>query len=131
MAFAVRTDAAAMSGMNITPLVDVLLVLLVIFMLATPVVGRSLQLGLPQVGPPPPLPPEVVELALDAEGRWLWQGQPLPSGTVAGLLQVEATRRPQPVLQLAADPAARYADWIALLAASREAGFESVALPRD
>ena len=131
MAFALRSDAAAVSEMNITPLVDVLLVLLVIFMLSTPVVGRSLQLSLPQVGPAPPVPPVVLELAVDAQGRWLWQGQALPAATVAGLLRIEATRSPQPVLQLAADPAARYADWIALLAASSQAGFETVALPRD
>jgi biopolymer transport protein ExbD len=131
MAFAVRSDTAAVSEMNITPLVDVLLVLLVIFMLATPVVGRPLLLSLPQVGPEPPVVPEVVELALDAEGRWLWQGRAVPAATAAGLLQLEATRVPQPVLQLSADPGVRYADWVDMLATSRAAGFAQVALAAD
>ena len=131
MAFAVRSDAAAVSEMNITPLVDVLLVLLVIFMLATPVVGHPLLLSLPQDGPKPPEPPAVVELALDAEGRWLWQGRALPAATAAGLLQLEAARSPQPVLQLSADPGVAYADWVDMLAASREAGFAQVALAAD
>ncbi|MCK7593527.1 ExbD/TolR family protein [Pseudomarimonas salicorniae] len=130
MAFAVRSEAAAVSEMNITPLVDVLLVLLVIFMLAAPVVSRPLALDLssrPDAGPPP----EVLRLGLDSEGRWLWQGQALPSATVSGLLQVEAGRSPRPVLQLEADPVARYEDWVALLAATRAAGFAQVALPVD
>jgi biopolymer transport protein ExbD len=131
MAFALRSDASTLSDMNITPLVDVLLVMLVIFMLAAPVVSRPLMLEVPQQGPTPPVAPEVLQLTLDGQGRWLWQGQPLPATTVVGLLQVEAGRDPQPVLQLSADPEAGYAHWVQMLAASRQAGFEHVALPRD
>lgn len=131
MAYARDVQDPAVSAINITPLVDVLLVLLVIFMISAPIIGRPLLLGLPQVGPTPPRPPEVLDLALDAEGRWLWRGAALPVGTVVGLLQVEAGRIPQPVLQLSAHPDVDYASWVRLLAASRQAGFVNVALAAD
>lgn len=128
MAYTRDAQAGAASAINITPLVDVLLVLLVIFMIAAPIVGRPLPLALPQAGPPPPTPPETLDLALDAQGRWLWHGTALPAATVEGLLRVEAERRPQPVLQLSADPDADYASWVRLLAAGHRAGFDQVSL---
>jgi biopolymer transport protein ExbD len=133
MAFSAAHRDHAIADINVTPLVDVLLVLLIIFMLATPLLETPLGLALPQVGPgrTAPAPETTLELAIDAEGGWAWQGQRLPVATVQGLLALEAQRQPQPLLRIAANADASYQPVLAALVAARAAGLERVALDHD
>ena len=119
--------SAAIAEINVTPLVDVMLVLLIIFMLATPLLERPLLLGIGRADTSPP-PAEPVELTVNARGEWLWQGDALPAATVQGLLQREANRTPQPALRIVADGEASAQAVLGALAAAKAAGLEQMAL---
>src|SRR5690606_32930870 len=104
-----RSVEYAESQINMTPLVDVLLVLLVIFMVATPLQSRPIQVTLPQAAPPDATrqePPEPSRLRIDAAGGLDWNGAAASASELPGLFAAEVARAPgpRPVLELAADP---------------------------
>ena len=118
-------EAVAMAEMNITPLVDVMLVLLIIFMIAMPILTQRITLDLPQPLPPhlvPPKPPEVVSLSVAADGSLAWNGAPLGAVALEPQLRFEAGRHPQPELQIEVDRLAAYQSVVTVLAAARNAG---------
>ena len=124
---------AAMAEMNITPLVDVMLVLLVIFMISMPILTQRITLDLPQPIPPdhqPPPPPEVIELSVAADGTLLWNGAPLVAGALEPQLELEARRNPQPELQVEVDRHAAYQEVVTVLAAAKNAKLERIAFKR-
>ena len=114
---------ARVSEINVTPLVDVMLVLLVIFIITAPLLAHSLKLELPQVAAPTvETPPQTLQLAIDAEGRYFWDGQPIAEAELLARL-VEASKLPvKPEIQLRADKATRYERIALLLSAAQEAG---------
>lgn len=94
MAFAqAQTRQHSISEINITPLVDVMLVMLVIFMIAAPVFSRPIPLDLPKAAreqrtpPPPPL-----ALRIDAAGEVFLAGQPVPLSALGSMLSAERER---------------------------------------
>ncbi|GAB3746543.1 ExbD/TolR family protein [Lysobacter olei] len=111
-----------MAEMNITPLVDVMLVLLVIFMIASPVLTQTLDTRLPQTGPVPPRsPPERLRLEVTASGEYVLRGQILGAAALPAALAKEASRQPQPLLEIAANADADYQAMASALAeASRQ-----------
>lgn len=131
MAFQSDTRAATVAEINITPLVDVMLVLLIIFMVATPMLTRPLLLDLPGRPPKPPPPPEhVIDIQIAADGALAWGGQALSAAGLARALQLEAARGEPPLLQIEVDPEAEYAHVAALFGQARAAGLERIALSR-
>lgn len=94
MAFAQsRTRDRTLAEINITPLIDVMLVLLVIFMIAAPVLTRDIPLTLPQVGPKPDVvPPPPIELRIDAVGEVTVSGAPVALSELASVLRTERER---------------------------------------
>jgi biopolymer transport protein ExbD len=126
-----RQDVLA--SINITPLVDVLLVLLVIFMITAPAVTRTIGLDLPQPTPGPVPPPAAIELRIDASGAVHWSGAEQPSSALQGLLEVERQRhadRRQPLLEIDASDDAEYEAVARVLAAARNAGLDHIAFVR-
>jgi biopolymer transport protein ExbD len=125
MAFARGTDAGALSEMNITPLVDVMMVLLVIFMVTVPPLLQELPLDLSrsqQRGPEP----ERIRLRIDQAGELTWGNQPLPRSAWAASLAMEAQRQPQPVVELETADEAAYEQMIEVLALVNDAGLTKV-----
>lgn len=94
MAFAQsRTHDRTLAEINITPLIDVMLVLLVIFMIAAPVLTKDIPLTLPQVAPiPDRLPPPPIELRIDAVGEVTVSGAPVAMSELASVLRTERER---------------------------------------
>ena len=118
-----------MAEMNITPLVDVMLVLLVIFMIASPAITRTLDTRLPQAGPVPPgPPPERLRLQVTAGGEYLLRGQLLDARALPMALAREAGRRPQPVLEIAANADADYQAMASALAEANRQQLGNVTL---
>ena len=117
-----------MAEINITPLVDVMLVLLVIFMIAAPVMAHRIDVDLPQVtrDHPPPTPPEVITLTVAADGSYYWNGEALLGAALAPQLKIEAHRRPQPEIALDADRTVPYQRIATVLSAAREAGIAKI-----
>ncbi|MBB5207681.1 ExbD/TolR family protein [Chiayiivirga flava] len=125
MAFATASNGnTAMSDINVTPLVDVMLVLLIIFMLTTPLLSQRIGLDLPQVPDAAPPPPQVdpIRLRIDAGGALTWNDTPLSERALMPSLQVEATREPQPVLEVETSPDASYGRLTEVLAVAKNAG---------
>jgi biopolymer transport protein ExbD len=118
------------AAINITPLVDVLLVLLIIFMVAAPVLTHRIDLDLPQRGPHPPTPPAAtIDLRIDATGAIAWNGSPQPLSTLEALMAVEAqraTRDAGPLLRIDASGDADYGRVAQVLAAARNAGLDRI-----
>jgi biopolymer transport protein ExbD len=121
-------SAASKCDINVVPLIDVLLVLLIIFMVTAPIVARELVVDLPQVDPdrvarPEPRP---IRLRIDASGSLFWGNDAMPRHALATMLRVEASRDPQPALQLETDADARYALFADVLAAAHTAGMQKI-----
>jgi biopolymer transport protein ExbD len=82
MAFASNSGGGPMADINVTPLVDVMLVLLIIFMVTAPILSYPIDIDLPQrsLNPPPEKanPPEPIRLRIDAAGQVFWNDSPTP-----------------------------------------------------
>jgi biopolymer transport protein ExbD len=107
--FVSQQHTQPMNEINTTPLVDVMLVLLVIFIITAPLLTHAVKIDLPQATSQPlPEKPEVVDLAVDAQGKVYWNDVELVAGEVKQKLVVAAKQQPQPELQIRADKNTRY-----------------------
>ncbi|ROH88476.1 biopolymer transporter ExbD [Pseudomethylobacillus aquaticus] len=98
-----------MAEINTTPLVDVMLVLLVIFIITAPLLTHAVKIDLPQASSQPlPDKPEVISIAIDEAGKLYWNDVPLVEGELKVKLQQAAQIEPQPELHLRADKNTRY-----------------------
>jgi biopolymer transport protein TolR len=116
-----------MSEINMTPLIDVMLVLLVIFIITAPLMTSSLRLDLPKTeGARPSDAPSFISLALDEQGRLFYGDEALDKPAIAERVRAAAARDPATEVQLRADsrvPYGRVAELIALL---QEAGLNRI-----
>jgi biopolymer transport protein ExbD len=128
-AFAPSARDRDFADINITPLVDVLLVLLIIFMVAAPTLTKSVGFDLPQRSPPSPVKPERIRLAIAADGSIALNGATQPFSALQSLMAVEAQRDPatSPVLEIDASGEADYGVVTRVLAAARAAGLDHIA----
>jgi biopolymer transport protein ExbD len=123
-----RIASAEFAEINVTPLIDVLLVLLIVFMLAIPVVGQRVPLTLPQPAPPSPMEPERLALAISADGAVSIGGRVLDAAVWQAQIVYDAARVPQPALVVEAHPDAAYAAVVNVLAAGHRAGYAAVSI---
>jgi biopolymer transport protein ExbD len=122
-----RAHDTPMGEINVTPLVDVMLVLLVIFIITAPLLARALKLDLPQAeAPPAAAQAQTIQLTLDAAGSLRWNAQPIGAVELSARLAAAAREVPQPELHLGADRAVRYEHVAAVLAAAQKAGLERI-----
>ncbi len=128
MAFSSGNSGGPMVDINVTPLVDVLLVLLIIFMVTAPPLTYQIQVELPQPStqPPPPNLAEPISLKIDANGEVTWNGSSVPLAALESAMLVEAARYSstdeQPVVQIDTDKDAQYGVLAKVLAHARNAG---------
>jgi biopolymer transport protein ExbD len=129
MAFAAAASTRApASEMNVTPLVDVMLVLLIIFMVTAPMLSKQIQIDLPQAcrDCPPPKPADTMRISIDATGQVALDGRPVTLSALDGMLQLEAQRSPQPLIEIEAVDDAPYARMAEVLAAARNAELQKI-----
>ena len=113
--------------LNTTPLIDVMLVLLIMFIVTIPLATHKVKIDLPQNGTPPIHEPKVHWIDLDAAGRTLWDGTPIGAAELPRRLDAFRAMRDDGVLELRADGAARYDDFDRLLAVVKRSGIERLA----
>src|SRR5690606_30307381 len=95
--------SAPMNEINMIPLIDVMLVLLVIFIITAPLLTHAVKIDLPQASSQPlPEKPEIVSIAINEFGNMYWNDVPMVEGELAVKLQQAATQEPQPELHIRA-----------------------------
>ena len=113
----------AMSEINTTPLVDVMLVLLVIFIITAPLLTHAVKIDLPQATSQPlPEKPEVISIAIDAAGQLYWNEKPIEHSALQANIHAAARALPQPELQIRADKETRYQILAEVMASAQNAG---------
>ena len=128
-------QGAPMSDINVTPMVDVMLVLLVIFIITAPLFTHAVKLDLPAAqAAPAPEKPETVTLSIDGAGKISWNDAPIEQSELPAKMAAAAQKQPQPDLQLRADKATRYEVIAQVMAAAQNNGLTKlgfVTQPKD
>ena len=116
-----------MSDINMTPLIDVMLVLLVIFMITAPLMTSSLKLDLPKAeGAKPTDAAQFVTLAIDTQGRFFWGDEQVTVDTLRLRVREAAVRNPTTEVQLRADKTVSYGRVAELIGVVQEGGLSRV-----
>lgn len=127
MAFSATARPAALAEMNVTPLVDVMLVLLIIFMVTAPMLSRPLNLSLPQpIDLPKDTKPTVLSLQVSADGTLRLDDRPMSAAQLQSRLQDALISDPKTVLTLQAAQQADYQQVVTALAAVHASGIQQV-----
>jgi biopolymer transport protein ExbD len=120
-------DDAAMSEINMTPLVDVMLVLLIIFIITVPIMKHAVPVELPRASSQAPDPAvQSVRLTVDAQGDFYFNEARVTDEQLDRLLREQAARQPQPQVQLKGDRSVRYERVAQALAAVQRAGLRNI-----
>lgn len=116
------------AGMNITPLIDVLLVLLVMIIITVPIPLQSVNLELPAgASTQPQKPPVVVRIEVSASNQLRWNGVPLDNLTrLSANLRAVAALPEQPEIHVLADPRTKYDAVAAVLTAAQREGLQKI-----
>jgi biopolymer transport protein ExbD len=111
-----------MCDINTTPLIDVMLVLLIMFIITIPVMTHAVKLDMPRPtnAPPPPVQPEVIDIEIDFDGTILWNGSVVENvDRLEVFFRQESQKDPQPELHMRPDKRAKY-DVVARVLASAQ-----------
>lgn len=127
MSFNSYDDQQEMSEINMTPLVDVMLVLLIIFIITVPVITHSVKVDLPQASQQPTeVKPDVVTLTVQRDGSLMWNDEELTFKNLEPRLQAVAQQEKQPELRIQGDKAVEYEKVVQVMAAAQRAGVEKL-----
>jgi biopolymer transport protein ExbD len=119
--------SAPMAEINMVPLIDVMLVLLVIFIVTAPLLTHAVKLELPRVSSQTnQLKPDKIEFAIDAAGTRYWNGEVVDRAEAQRRFAVEGQRQPPPEVHLRADQQARYREIAETLGDASKAGLAKV-----
>ena len=122
-----HTASLPMSDINMTPLVDVMLVLVVIFILTAPLLASSIRLDLPRTeGAAPGGAPQSVTVVLDKAGQVFLNDEPVVQGVLAQRLAALAAQHPDTEVQLRADAAVPYGRVVEIMGAAHQAGLSRI-----
>ncbi|MET0718108.1 MAG: biopolymer transporter ExbD [Pseudoxanthomonas sp.] len=130
MAFSATARGSAVAEMNITPLVDVMLVLLVIFMVSTPLLTKTVDAGLPQVTSEQRdrIKPLQLQLEVGDDGSYRLDGRPLSASETWERLGEAAISDPNAVLRVHASSGADYQQVVTALAEARNRGIVNLSV---
>lgn len=123
---------APMSDINVTPLVDVMLVLVVIFIITAPLLASSIRLDLPKTdGAKPGDPPRFVTVAVDKAGQAFFNDKPATLAELAAALQAAARDNPDTEVQLRADQGVPYGRVVEVMGEAQKAGLNRIGFVAD
>jgi biopolymer transport protein ExbD len=140
MAFSTGNDSGGpMAEINVTPLVDVMLVLLIIFMITAPLMSHKVQVDLPQANldkrpdTAPPVTP--INITVEDNGNLYWNDEPITKDLLESRLSIEAQKTPQPQINVRGDKTTKYrivseVVQIAQAQGMRKVGFMALKEPR-
>lgn len=121
-------DAQGMNEMNLIPLIDVMLVLMIIFLLTATVLNPTVPLDLPKTSATVnETPPEVIQISIDKDAGLFWDDKSISMEALQARLQQEANAGNEPSIQLRADKDSKYDTVAQVLAATSQAGLTKIA----
>lgn len=128
MAFGTQDDTDdVMNEINMTPLVDVMLVLLIIFIITVPVMKHAVNIDLPRAtNQVQDVKPETIRLTVDAQGSYYINEAPIADKDLAPRFQAAAAQNPQPELHIRGDKAVRYERVAQAMAAAQLSGLRKI-----
>ncbi|MEY3979101.1 MAG: hypothetical protein RLZZ375_530 [Pseudomonadota bacterium] len=130
-----NSHQAPMAEINVTPMVDVMLVLLVIFIITAPLFTHAVKLELPTASSAPaPEKPESITLAINAEGKLFWNNTAVTMDELGARFTTASQKTPQPELQLRADKSTRYEVIAQVMSAAQTNGMTKIGFvtnPKD
>jgi biopolymer transport protein ExbD len=128
MAFGTQDEIDdVMNEINMTPLVDVMLVLLIIFIITVPVMKHAVNIDLPRAtNQAQDAKPETVRLSVDAQGQYYWNESRVDDKDLVRMLRAEAGKTPQPELHIRGDKEVRYERVAQAMAAAQQAGLRKI-----
>ena len=130
--FELSKGAAPFSDINVTPLVDVMLVLVVIFIITAPLLASSIRLDLPKTDAAKPMEePKFVTLVVDKSGQAFLQDQPVTLEQLSQRLTQTAAQNPDTEVQLRADEAVPYGRVVAVMGVAQKAGLNRIGFVAD
>ncbi|WP_369818971.1 ExbD/TolR family protein [Achromobacter sp. Root565] len=116
-----------MSEINMVPLIDVMLVLLVIFIITAPLLAHSIKINMPQVAAEQiEEEPKTVDLAIDAAGALFWDEKPVNIDDLPNRFKSIAGTKPQPEIRIRADQNTRYETLAKVMASARRSGMTRI-----
>jgi len=121
-------EGEPMMEINTTPLIDVMLVLLIMFIITLPVMTHAVKLDMPRQtnAPPPDVVIEPIRLDIDWDGTVIWNGSPVQLDALEGYFRVEAAKNPQPELHVRPDRRANYDTVAKVLALAQRNGMQRI-----
>ena len=118
-------SSSSMSDINMVPLIDVMLVLLIVFMITAPLLTHSVPIDLPTASTETTSEePDTIALAIDGDGQFYWNDEPVDRDEAVERLEQAAAQAPQPNLHLRADRDTRYQTLADIMSEARRAGIE-------
>ncbi len=128
MAFGTQDEPdEVMNEINMTPLVDVMLVLLIIFIITIPVMKHAVAIDLPRAtSEPEQSKPQNILFSVAADGTYYWNEQKIADSELPSRLSAEAAKEPQPELHIRGDKAVRYERIAKAMSEAREAGVRKI-----
>ena len=128
MSFSSNSGGGPMADINVTPLVDVMLVLLIIFMITAPLMSHKVKVDLPQatLDQKPTITQPPVTLAVQANGRVYWNDEPVNSDLLESRLAVLAQEVPQRQVDIRADNVTKYSVIAEVVKKARMAGIRKI-----
>ena len=128
MAFGTQDEPdEVMNEINMTPLVDVMLVLLIIFIITVPVMKHAVEIDLPQAtSRPQDAKPETIRLSVDAQGVYFWNESRIEDVALLAQLKAAAQNTPQPELHIRGDKAVRYERVAQAMSLAKQAGIRKI-----
>jgi biopolymer transport protein ExbD len=122
-----KTENAPLAEINMIPLVDVMLVLLVIFIITAPVITHSISIDMPKAAVAAnPEKPDSVTLSIDARGNYFWNDAPLKSADLLDRMQQAAAANPNVEINLRADKKTDYEILAKVMATARNSGITKI-----
>jgi biopolymer transport protein ExbD len=128
MPFGTQDDTdEVMNEINMTPMVDIMLVLLIIFIITVPVMKHSVNVDLPRASSEAQIvKPETLRLGVDAAGSYFINDAPIADDELAPRLKAAALQNPQPDLHIRGDKSVRYERVAQAMAAAQQAGLRKI-----
>jgi biopolymer transport protein ExbD len=118
-----RKNQPPMADINVVPLVDVMLVLLVIFIITAPLLTHSVKIDLPKAFSNPNITkPDHIEFAIREDGSLYWNGEQVQQNSLPARFEIEAKKQPQPELHIRADRFAHYEEVAKVMSVAAKTG---------